>query len=170
MRTFACRRMALVGIGNRLNGDDAFGPVLVRRLRGVPEWLLWDAGVTPEGDIGRIASLGPERVLLLDAARWGSAPGRIGLFRCCDIPFCGVSTHALPLSLFAELLADRCGRPVALLGVEPKATGVGSPISPEVEEALRTLEGLLRRLASEKPSAAFDRAAIPSEARGPMLG
>ena len=126
----------LVGIGNLWRGDDAFGPLLIRRLSGRVPWGLWDAGETPESDIGRVAAYEPARVLLLDATRSNVTAGRVGFFRTGSIPRQGVSTHAVSLRVFAELLAGRAGCQVALLGVEPRNTGFSAPLSLEVQRSL----------------------------------
>ena len=149
LEEFLRPRLILVGIGNRLRGDDAFGPILVDRLRGRISSPLFDAAETPENYIGRIASLEPERILILDAVRWGASPGCIGFFPTDAIPFGGVSTHAVSLRLFAELTASRAECPVALLGAEPKGTAMGDPLSPEVGTSIDRLAQYLVRAAEK---------------------
>jgi len=127
---------ALVGIGNRLCGDDAFGPLVIDRVRHRIPWPVWDSGDTPEGDTGRIAAFEANSVLLLDAVVWGAAPGEIGFFQAHEIPRQGVSTHAASLRLFSDLLNQCTQWPVALLGVTPKQTGLAQPLSEEVEAGL----------------------------------
>jgi len=125
-----------VGIGNRLRGDDGFGPLLVDHLRGCVGWPLVDAGETPENHIGRIVSFSPERVLLLDAVAWGSRPGGIGFFPGDEIPFDGVCTHSMSLRLFADMLTARADCAVGLLGIQPKGLELGRPLSAEVESGV----------------------------------
>ena len=153
LTAFLRPRTALVGIGNRLRGDDAFGPLVVDKLAGRSPWPVWDAGEAPEGDIGRIASLKPERVLLLDAVRWGASPGAIGFFALQTIPWQGVSTHAISLRLFAELLSYRTGCTVALLGPEPRYTGMGLPLCAEVRGSVECVVDLLVREAKARTEA-----------------
>ncbi len=87
------RRTLVVGVGNPERGDDGVGPrvaaeVAARRLPGV-------AVVAPLLDPSRLADLwdGYERVVVIDAAWSGAAPGtmhRIDL-AACDVP-AGVSS------------------------------------------------------------------------------
>lgn len=137
----------LVGIGNRLRGDDAFGPVLADRLRERIPWPVWDVGETPENYSGPIVELGPQRVLLLDAVAWGAAPGGLRFFTMETIPFRGISTHAMSLRLFAHMLSSAVPCGVALLGAEPTDLGMGAPLSPRMEESVREVEQHLLRLA-----------------------
>jgi len=145
----------LVGIGNRLRGDDAFGPMLIDRMREYHDmpWRVFDAEETPENLSGAIAALEPESVLLLDACRSVGAPGDVSLFPMEAIPYGGISTHAPSLRLFAEFLSWRVSCPVAILGVEPCVLSMGAPLSPAVERSLDTVAGVLERLASNPTSA-----------------
>jgi len=137
----------LVGIGNRLRGDDAFGPAVVERLRGKIGWPLIDAGEAPENFIGKILASGASRVLLLDSARWEGEPGEIGFFCPEAIPWGGVSTHGASLRLLCDLLRARGGCESALLGVEPVCTEVCAPLSPEIAKSVAAAAAFLLRLA-----------------------
>lgn len=143
LASFLCSQPVLVGIGNRMRGDDALGPMLADMLSGKVPWVTLDAGETPENYIGSIASMDPEGILLIDAARWGGAPGDIGFFPCDAVPWYGFSTHGISMRLFASLLAERTGAAIAVLGVEPRCLQTGGPLSVEVVESLRRIEQFL---------------------------
>ena len=150
---FTRRRCALVGIGNRLRGDDAFGPMLCDRLRGRIACPVFDAGETPENMVGAVAAARPERVLLLDGVRSGNAPGDIVFFPIEAVPYGGVSTHGASLRMFAEFLTWRAGCEAALLGVEPGSLAMGAPLSDEVRRSLETAADWLERLLQARASA-----------------
>ena len=145
---FVTPRAVLVGIGNRLRGDDAFGPILIDRLQGRVPWPLVDTGETPENYVGKVLSFGPDRVLLLDAVRWGEAPGTLGFFRADEIPWGGASTHGASLRLFADLLRAENGCVSALLGPEPACTDVCAPLGPDVERSVADVDEYLTRIAA----------------------
>ncbi len=68
----------VIGCGNLLRGDDAVGPVLVRRLleRGLPD----DTEVADGGTSGMDVAFrmrGADRVILVDAAATGGEPGSL---------------------------------------------------------------------------------------------
>ena len=137
----------LVGIGNRLRGDDAFGPTLIDRLRGRVGWTLIDAGDVPENFVGKIVASGAPRALLLDTARWGGEPGEIGFFSPDAIPWGGVSTHGASLRLLCDLLQARGGCAAALLGAEPLSMEVSAPLSPPLAKSASAAAAFLKRLA-----------------------
>ena len=148
MKEFLARGSVLVGIGSRLRGDDAFGPILADRLGGKVHWPVLNVGETPENHIGPILSLEPERVLLIDAVHWGAVPGRIGFFPADEILWGGVSTHATSLRLFAEALFARGGCRVALLGAEPGNTEAGAALSVVMERSVNAVAACVEDLAA----------------------
>jgi len=139
-------RSLVVGVGNRLRGDDAFGPAVLDALRGHVHWPLLDAGDAPENCTGAVESVEPELVMLLDAAHWGATPGSVGLFSFREIGWCGASTHSACLRLFCHLVAARCGCDVVLLAAQPERTDLGAPMSERVSRSVATVATRLSRL------------------------
>ncbi|MEM1607468.1 MAG: hydrogenase maturation peptidase HycI [Candidatus Bathyarchaeia archaeon] len=140
-----CSRLAILGIGNALRGDDALGPELVERLKGkLPKsvWLL-DVGVAPENSLGFIRRLKPSHVLLIDAADFGGKPGEIRLISPEQISGVVLSTHSMPLYILAELINRYVGAKVMLLGVEPKSLNLGEDLSPEVKKSIEVCSKIL---------------------------
>ena len=136
-------RAAVVGVGNILLKDEGVGVHVIRALEeegfgkaaGVE---LIDAGTSP--DLPFLIS--PfERILIVDAARFGGEPGEIRRFQARELLGSGggllISAHDLGLaeSLF-WLLALGEGREVRILGVEPAEIGWGLELSPKLREKL----------------------------------
>jgi len=145
LRTFVRPDTVMVGIGNRLRGDDAFGPLVADRLAGKTAWGVLDAGETPENYLGRIAAFEAHRILLLDAACWGGSAGEVAFLLPDRVAGTGVSTHAVSLRLLSGLLAGRVSCSVGLLAVAPRSTSFLAPLSPEVAAALdRVCQALIR--------------------------
>ena len=72
--------LLVIGVGNALRGDDGIGPELVRRLTGAVHFALFDAGTTPENQLGPVIRAAPRTVLIVDALHFGGRPGTIRLF------------------------------------------------------------------------------------------
>ena len=126
--------VVVLGIGNRLRGDDAAGVLVAeecmrRGMAGV------DCGDVPENHLADVARREPRVVILADAADFGGRPGDAAVFEADELGGRGVATHGMPISLIADHLAALCGARVLLLAVQPKALGFGLALSPEVAAA-----------------------------------
>lgn len=136
-------RVAILGIGNELNGDDAAGVRVVRelaaRLPATPGVLLIDGGTAPENYTGPLRRFRPDLVLEVDAAEQGEAPGTTTWVDWREADGLSASTHTLPPSVLAQYLVSELGCQVALLGIQPASLELGQPLSPDVERAVRQL-------------------------------
>ena len=147
------RPAAVVGVGNRLRGDDGAGSWIAERLRARGCWPVFDAETVPENYLGALLAVVPGRVLFVDAAGFGGAPGECRLAPMEALAPRRESTHAPSLALLAGLLEQHGGE-CWLLGIQPRTTGHGEPLSPDVERAAMSVVGALAAaLAREVPGA-----------------
>jgi len=142
------RRVAIVGVGETLRGDDGVGQKIMEIMsesapRGV---LLIDAGAVPEAYMGKLVEHGCTHVLLIDAANFRGEPGEVRLIDSSRIGGQAVSTHSLPLTLFITYIEKVLGAKVLLLGVQPKSVKFNTGLSPEVTTAAHKVAALLMRL------------------------
>ena len=137
------RHWLLVGIGNDLRGDDAFGPLLARRLlaRGLP---AIDAGMAPENVTGPIRRAAPEVLILADATDLGEPVGTVRLLRAGDLAEGGTSTHDPSLTmLLAYLEAQTEHAPeVCFLAAQAGTRDLGADPAPAVLAAVAMLDAL----------------------------
>ena len=133
-------RCVVCGVGNRLRGDDAAGPVVVEKLRerfGSSDDLLFiDCGSAPENFLSKIKKFGPSRVVVVDAVELGMDAGAVEVVDTSRIRGFLHSTHQLPLSLFFGYLEKGGSCEVVFVGVQPKAVGFGVALSKECEGAI----------------------------------
>jgi hydrogenase 3 maturation protease len=149
-------RVAVLGVGNRLRGDDAIGPRVIDELREKTAAVLFDCGTAPENFIGPVVEARPERILFIDACAFGAGPGEFRFFdreQIDELAAGLVSTHTLPLSMTVALLGQELratesvlgsaagpNRPeMALLGVQPRRLEFGEELSAELTAALPLL-------------------------------
>jgi hydrogenase 3 maturation protease len=139
----ASLRVAVLGIGNDLSGDDAVGVRIARelasRLGPQPDRLVLDAGTAPENFTAPLRRFRPDLVLLVDAAHLSLEPGSIGWVDWQDTDGLSGSTHTLPPSVLAGFLVKDLGCRLALLVIQPAHLEFDRPLSPAVEEAARTV-------------------------------
>ena len=73
------KKVLILGIGNRLRGDDALGSLLAEGLVGKVNVPVIDASDVPENYLGPIESSGADLVIVLDGADLGATPGDLSL-------------------------------------------------------------------------------------------
>jgi hydrogenase 3 maturation protease len=150
----------VLGIGNRLGGDDAAGTCVVDMLnRGrhrakalfPPEIMAIDAGTAPESYTSVIRQHQPDLLILVDAADMGLPPGALRTIAPDKISVVSFSTHHMPLSMFIAYVKEFCGK-VLLVGVQPERTETGSGISRAVRKSMKKLaEAILEGRIAEIP-------------------
>ncbi|RLC65613.1 MAG: hydrogenase maturation peptidase HycI [Chloroflexi bacterium] len=150
----------VLGIGNRLGGDDAAGVCLidmliqkrhrVKSLRS-DDLMAIDAGSAPEGYTSAIRQYRPDLLIVVDAADMGLSPGALRIITPEQINIPSFSTHHLPLSIFISYVKEFCGS-ILLVGIQPKQTETGGIISEAVRQSVNTLtEVILKGRIAEIP-------------------
>ncbi len=136
------RRAVVIGVGNRLRGDDGAGLEVTERLReaapaGV-DLVSCDAEPTRLMD----AWSGFDSVVLVDTVTSGAPAGTLHRFDAEEAPVPArvfrSSTHAIGLAETIELARalGRLPRRVRVYGVEGAEFGTGRPLTPAVEAAV----------------------------------
>jgi hydrogenase 3 maturation protease len=139
-------RVAVVGVGNPLRGDDAAGCLLAQRLRGSPGLQVIEAEEVPESYIGDIVAARPDTVAFVDATDLGASAGAIAVLDQRDVALFAPTTHRLPLSLVMDVVRCRTGANVFLIALQPSRTGFGMPVSHGVVAGVELLASLLSEL------------------------
>ena len=142
------KRVALVGVGNPLRGDDGVGVKIIELLEGVAldNVMLLNTETVPEAFTGKVAEHKPTHVLLLDAANFRGELGDVKLIESSKIGGQAISTHSLPLTIFISYIEKMMGAKVLLLGVQPKNIEFFTEMSPEVEKTAEEIAALLRKI------------------------
>jgi hydrogenase 3 maturation protease len=136
-------RVAVVGVGNTMRGDDGAGILVVRalaaRLQDAPDVLLIDGSTAPENFTSPIRRFRPDLVIEIDAAHLEQPPGTVAWVDWRDADGMSASTHTLPPSVLASFLSADLGCRVSLLGIQPATLEMGDGVSPEVAMAVARL-------------------------------
>ena len=136
--------VVIVGVGNVLKGDDAFGPELIKRIQNKIPAVCIDAGTAPENHTKRIVQQKPDTILLVDVAHLDSAPGTVALLEKEDIIKSGFTTHDISPRMFMDYLASQTQAHIVLLGIQPKNLSLGDDMSESVKKKLDEIETLMR--------------------------
>jgi hydrogenase 3 maturation protease len=136
-------RLAILGLGNELDGDDAAGVMVARGLKKIftsnPGILVIDAGPSPENFTGPLRRFFPDFVLLIDAANMGADPGEIRWIDWESIDGLSASTHSQPLTLLSMFLKQEINCELALLGIQAAHLDLGMPLTPAVKRAVNEI-------------------------------
>ena len=139
----------VIGMGNRLRGDDAVGPAVAKSLRdrGIP-------AMEYAGEGTRLMTLweDTDRVVVVDAMRSGSAPGAVrrfdGVNERLDANLFVHFSHEIGVTQAVELarVLGRLPPRLTVYGIEGRSFELGEAMSPEVAEAV---EETVRRIVAE---------------------
>lgn len=133
-------RVAVLGIGQELCGDDAAGVIAARALlpevAGYTDFLVLDTGPAPENFSGSLRRFKPDLVIMVDAAQMEMDPGAVRVLDWQELDGISFSTHTLPLSIFAHYLVDEFDCTVALIGIQPASNVPGEKLSAPVKNAV----------------------------------
>lgn len=148
--------MVIVGLGNRLMGDDGVGVWVVQALmaRDLPSWVEVVEVGTGGWTLLHVIE-GAQKVIFIDAVSWGGSPGQIIRFRPEEVvSSCAsraVSLHTLDLLDALDLAHEigECPEEVVIYGIQPRSVAQGMELSPDVAAALpevvdRVLEEMQR--------------------------
>ncbi|MGD9015417.1 MAG: hydrogenase 3 maturation endopeptidase HyCI [Candidatus Omnitrophota bacterium] len=133
-------KLAIVGIGNMLKGDDQVGPLLIQRLQGKTDACLFDCGQVPENYVQPIIETAPQTIFIIDAADWGGLIGELRLIKKEEVKNFSFSTHNASLGLFWDYLKNEL--PLAniiIIGIQVGKRDLMQSLSPEVESSLNQL-------------------------------
>jgi len=142
------RRIAVVGVGNEMRKDDAVGVQVAKKLRGKlsRQFRLIEAGTIPESYIDKVREFRPTHVLIIDAAQIGTNPGNSRLLSPRKVKGLSISTHTLPLNVFAEFVKRETGSRVKILAVQPKDLEFGEGMTNELKRTSKELISILLRV------------------------
>lgn len=136
-------KAVIVGIGNVLKGDDAFGPALIERIQGRTRALCIDAGSAPENYTGKIIKEEPASVLIVDAAHLELSPGEYDILKKEEILKCGFTTHDLSPRMFMEFLEEGTRADIYMLAVQAEKVKFGEEMTESVKKALEEIAELI---------------------------
>jgi hydrogenase 3 maturation protease len=135
------RKIAFLGIGSSLRGDDAVGLYLVTALEkhlGISperELQFYVGETAPENFSGVIRAFTPTNLIIFDAAELETPPGTFAIIDPAQIGGISFTTHTLPLNILIAYLATVTGCATTVIGIQPKSLAFTSPLSPEVKAA-----------------------------------
>ena len=142
------RRLVIVGIGSPIRRDDAVGLRVLDALEGknLRNVLLLKTEIVPESYTGVIRDFAPTHVLMIDAAHFKGKPGEGRIIPIQSIADTTVSTHNLPLTIFADFIKESMCSKVALLGIQVIDIGMGEGLTQGVTRGAKKIAEILTEI------------------------
>lgn len=138
------KKIGVIGIGNPLRQDDGIGIILINKLIENKYFFLNNVELIDAGTGGmnllHIFS-NFEKVLIIDAVKFGSKPGNFKIFKLEDIKNKNLeisfSAHETDFLKIIELSKKLNELPdVTIFGVQPKSTSHKTGLSKELSESV----------------------------------
>ncbi|ODQ86568.1 hydrogenase maturation protease [Mycobacterium holsaticum] len=151
IETSGCE-VLVVGCGNLLRGDDGVGPILVRHLweRGVPDGARLVDGGTAGMDVA-FQMKGAKRVVIVDAAATGAAPGTVYMVPGAELaelpPLQGLHTHSFrwdhAIAFARWALGEACPDDITVFLIEAGGVELGADLSEHVAAGMEKVIGIV---------------------------
>lgn len=135
-------RVVIVGIGDRMRGDDAAGSVVATLLQKEvykSNIKVINAENAIENHLGTIEGFKPDTVVIIDAADFCGSPGEIRILTPEQLQESTTSTHTFSLPLLMRHIRSETGAECTVIGIQIKKTGFSEGLSPEVQRAVSLL-------------------------------
>ena len=134
----------LLGMGNRLNRDDAAGSVLAEEFNATG-WVVVDGGQMPENYTGVVKRERPGVLVIVDTTGMDLEPGEIRRIPLEKLSTSSLfNTHAAPPSMFISYLQSFVDK-IYFIGIQPGDTTPGEGISNQVRTGMTRLEKILEK-------------------------
>jgi hydrogenase 3 maturation protease len=124
------KKILFVGIGNLLRMDDGVGVYISSNIKQTSWISALTVEVSLENYIGKINSLEPDILVLIDCVDMNSPPATYKLKSIRQVQDLTFNTHNISLKRFQDFFK----MPVYLLGIQPEKINFGENISYLVKE------------------------------------
>ena len=135
------KTILFVGIGNVLKSDDGAGVFISNNIRNNDRIKSLTVEVSIENYIGKINSINPDILILIDCMDLNSVPGTFKLLLPDHIEDFTFNTHNISIKKLSEFFS----MPVFILGIQPEKLDFGESISYIVTENAKIIINLINK-------------------------
>jgi len=134
--------MLFIGVGNVLKSDDGAGVIISKHIVERPNIRSLTVEVSIENYIGKINSMEPGEIVILDCMELGSEPGEFRILALDQVEDVTFNTHNISLGR----LADFFNYPTYILGIQPLTLIFGDKLSPPVLKSVNRIISQINQL------------------------
>jgi hydrogenase maturation protease len=136
------KQILFVGIGNLLKMDDGVGVYISKRIKNKGNVSSLTVEVSIENYIGKINSLNPDILVLIDCADLNSTAGTFRLLSLSQIQDLTFNTHSISLKRLSEFFM----MPVYVLAIQPGIIDFGENLSYLIKNVANRIINQINRL------------------------
>jgi hydrogenase 3 maturation protease len=151
------QRVAVLGIGSELRGDDIAGLLVAQQIEKTiakqivsPEVRVFIGETAPENLTGEIKKFQPTHLIIIDAAELNKKPGHIEIMQPETIGGTSFCTHSLPLKIIIGYLLESFKFQAIIIGIQPNTLTFGAQPTKEVIAAAKYLASTITTLLTSK--------------------
>lgn len=137
----AGRKKLFVGIGNVLKRDDGVGVYISNRIVPANDICVLTVETSIENYIGKINSIDPDILILIDAVDMGAIPGTSRTMSINQIQDMTFNTHSISLARFPVFFSME----IFIVGIQPEKIEFGENISYIVQDEADRLIGIINK-------------------------
>lgn len=131
--------LLFIGVGNVLKQDDGVGVVISREIVERPNLRSLTVEVSIENYIGKINSMRPEEIVIVDCMELGEQAGSYRLLSLDQVEDITFNTHNISLGRLGDFFLY----PSYVLGIQPLNIEFGDQLSPPV---LHTANAIIHQI------------------------
>jgi len=135
-RLNGARRVAVLGIGSELRGDDVAGILVLeslrksKKIRPSVKLKTFEGSTAPENLTGEIRTFKPTHLIIVDSADIGEKPGTVLLLRADEVGRgISFSTHKIPPKILIDYFTHSLKCEIIIIGIQPKTINFGKSVS-----------------------------------------
>jgi hydrogenase 3 maturation protease len=144
------KKVALLGVGSELRGDDGCGLWVAEHLeKGVGrktkqcKLKAFIGATAPENLTGEIKKYQPSHLIIVDAADFGKKPGTAQLIQVEKADSFSFCTHNLPIKILTDYLTKSINCEILIIGIQPKTLDFDSAPSKPVAQAAKQIAAMI---------------------------
>lgn len=129
------RNLLFIGVGNVLKQDDGVGVVISRQIVERPNIRVLTVEVCIENYIGKINSMEPQEIVIIDCMEMGEKPGTYRILALDNVEDLTFNTHNISLGRLGDFFLY----PTYVLGIQALSIEFGDFLSPPVQLAAKRI-------------------------------
>jgi len=144
-RATLTQKVAFVGVGHPMRGDDFVGSFIIKALMtkriGADKLVLFDAEDGIEWVMSRVREPNPKHLIILDACEMNANPGKVALIPLAQTNYPFFTTHGIPLKLLVTKLLPSVDS--SILAIQPARMGFNEGLSSPVLAAALSISNFV---------------------------